>query len=163
MSRETLSQEHPMSVEEVDAAAAGLGAKVERSLNTTTVRVEPGKVRAACSAISSVPGLYHLSTITAVDLGGSVELLYHFWKGRSFVTVKTDLPKESLVVDSVSGILASATLYEAEIQDLFGVKFDGNPYTGRRLLLPDDYPADAPPPLRAEADPEKIRRMMKLE
>ncbi len=120
-------------------------------------------MKEVCAAVSSIPGLYHLSTITAVDLGDRIELLYHFWKGRSFVTVKTEASKNSLAVSSVSDTLPSATLYEAEIQDLFGVKFEGNPYAGRRLLLPDDYPAEAPPPLRTEADPEKIRKLMKLE
>jgi len=63
----------------------------------------------------------------------------------------------------VSEFIPSATLYEAEIQDLLGVAFEGNPYLGKKLLLPDDYPPDATPPLRKDADPEKIRKMMKLE
>ncbi len=152
-----------MPADEVEAAAASLGAAVSTARNIRTIQVEPARVKEACTTISSLPGFYHLSTITALDLGKDIELLYHFWKGRSFVNVKTLVPKDQLALDSVSGILTSATLYEAEIQDLFGVKFGGNPYAGRRLLLPDDYPADAPPPLRTEADPAKIRRMMKLE
>ena len=114
-------------------------------------------------AVASLPGLYHLTTVTAVDLGPAIELMYHFWKERSFVTVKTEVGKDSLTIESLSGALPSATLYEAEIQDLFGVTFAGNPYAGRRLLLPDGYPADEPPPLRSEADPRRIRRKMKLE
>jgi NADH:ubiquinone oxidoreductase subunit C len=152
-----------MSADELESAAARLGAKATKSHNTWTLRVEPAKVKEACAAISSIPGLYHLSTITAVDLGDRIELLYHFWKGRSFVAVETEVSKNQPALGSVSDLLASATLYEAEIQDLFGVRFEGNPFSGRRLLLSDDYPTDAPPPLRTEADPEKIRKLMKLE
>ncbi len=152
-----------MSSSQLESVAAGLGASVARGMHVSVVAVPKEKVRDACAAVASLPGFYHLSTITAVDTGNQVELLYHFWKGKSFVAVKTELPKGSLEIESVSGLLTSATLYEAEIQDLFGVTFTGNPYTGRRLLLPDEYPKDAPPPLRVEADPEKIRKLMELE
>ena len=147
----------------IDALAERLGGMVGESRNARSVAVPPGKVKEACAAVAAVPGFYHLSTVTGVDKGTAVELMYHFWQGRSFVTVRTDLPKEDLSIESISGALPAATLYEAEIQDLFGVTFRGNPYTGKRLLLPDDYPAEAPPPLRQEADPDKIRRLMKLE
>jgi NADH:ubiquinone oxidoreductase subunit C len=152
-----------LSSEEIGEVAKGLGSAVVKSLNTLTIEVAQERVKEACAAVSSLPGFYHLSTITAVDLGERIELLYHFWRGRVFVNVKTELPKDHLTLPSVSAMLTSATLYEAEIQDLFGVTFEGNPYTGKRLLLPDDYPSDAPPPLRVEADPEKIRKLMKLE
>ncbi len=152
-----------MPADELESAAARLGVGITSSRNTRIIQVGHERLKEVCAAVSSIPGLYHLSTITAVDLGDRIELLYHFWKGRNFVTVKTEASKNSLAVSSVSDTLPSATLYEAEIQDLFGVKFEGNPYAGRRLLLPDDYPAEAPPPLRTEADPEKIRKLMKLE
>ena len=147
----------------VDEVARRLGATVEKAVKAKVIRVKPESVKVACVAVSEVPGLYHLSTVTALDLGESIELLYQFWQGRGFVEVRCDLPKTDPVVDSISEELPAATLYEAEIQDLFGVKFRGSPYAGRRLLLPDDYPNEAPPPLRREADPEKIRRLMKLE
>ena len=152
-----------MSSDELARVASKVGASVTKAVHSTVVTVPKEKAKEACAAIAPIPGLYHLSTITAVDTGENVELLYHFWKGRSFVTVKTELPKDGLVTESVSGLLASATLYEAEIHDLFGVTFTGNPYMGRRLLLPDSYPKDAPPPLRKEADPEKIRKLLELE
>ena len=147
----------------VEEVAATLGTKVEKAVKARVIRVDPESVRQACLAVSSIPGLYHLSTITALDNGEAIELLYQFWQGKAFVEVRSEVSKSNPVVDSISSELPAATLYEAEIQDLFGVKFTGNPYAGKRLLLPDEYPADAPPPLRKEADPEKIRRLMKLE
>ena len=113
--------------------------------------------------MASLPGLFHLSTMTGFDWGETIEILYHFWQGKRFVDVRTSVPKSAPRMKSVSGEIAAATLYEAEIQDILGVSFDGNPFQGKRLLLPDNYPAEAPPPLTKEANPEKISKMLELE
>jgi len=133
--------------------------------NTKTIEliVPPDKVPIACQRVAAIPGLYHLSTMTGYDKGESIEILYHFWQGRRFVDVRTSVPKVAPRLKSISSLVAAATLYEAEIQDILGVSFDGNPFQGKRLLLPDTYPAEAPPPLTKEANPEKIRKMLELE
>ena len=152
-----------MSGEELTELAARLGGILATRKKSVEMTVPPEKVNEACKAVSSLPGLYHLTTITGLDLGNDIGLLYQFWKGRSFVVVRTSVPKANPRMQSISGSLPSAILYEAEIQDLLGVSFEGNPYYGKKLLLPDSYPAEAPPPLRKEADPDKIRKMMELE
>ncbi|MGD1055130.1 MAG: NADH-quinone oxidoreductase subunit C [Nitrososphaerales archaeon] len=152
-----------MSNEELAELAARLGGSIASHPKSVDLIVSPDKVLEACKSVSSIPGLYHLSTITGLDLGEEIGILYQFWQGRRFVVVRTAVPKTNPKIQSVSGSLPSATLYEAEIQDLLGVSFEGNPYLGKRLLLPDNYPAEAPPPLRKEADPQKIRKMMELE
>lgn len=152
-----------MSSEELAKLAISLGGSLATRLKANELTVPPNKVLEACKSVSSMPGLYHLTTITGLDLGVEIGLLYHFWQGRGFVAVRTAVPKTNPKIQSISGSLASATLYEAEIQDLLGVSFEGNPYMGKKLLLPDNYPAEALPPLRKEADPDKIRKMMELE
>jgi NADH:ubiquinone oxidoreductase subunit C len=152
-----------LSNEELAELAARLGGSIASHPKSVDLIVSPDKVLEACKSVSSIPGLYHLSTITGLDLGEEIGILYQFWQGRRFVVVRTAVPKTNPKIQSVSGSLPSATLYEAEIQDLLGVSFEGNPYLGKRLLLPDNYPAEAPPPLRKEADPQKIRKMMELE
>ena len=152
-----------MSSEELTGLAVKLGGSVTTHVKTVELNVPPDKVLEACKSVSSMPGLYHLSTVTGLDLGEEIGILYQFWQGRGFVVVRTVVPKTDARLQSISGSLPSATFYEAEIQDLLGVSFEGNPYLGKRLLLPDDYPAEAPPPLRKEADPKKIRKMMGLE
>jgi NADH:ubiquinone oxidoreductase subunit C len=152
-----------LSSEALAALAVKLGGSFSPGPKSSIISVSPAMVADACKGVSSLPGLYHLSTMTGLDLGEEIAVLYHFWEGRRFVQVKTQVPKSSPKLPSISEMIPSATLYEAEIQDLLGVAFEGNPYLGKKLLLPDNYPADAPPPLRREADPEKIRKMMKLE
>ena len=152
-----------MSEEQVRALAAEIGATVGANIKTIELLVPPDRVPLACKRVASLPGLYHLSTMTGFDRGETIEILYHFWQGRRFVDVRTSVPKSAPRMKSISGEIAAATLYEAEIQDILGVSFDGNPFQGKRLLLPVNYPAEAPPPLTKEADPEKIRKMLELE
>ncbi len=149
--------------DELEPLAQALEGQVTKGKKYQLVAVKPERITEACKAVSSLPGFNHLSTITALDLGKEISIYYHFWAGKRFLVVRTSVPKSNPVLHSVTGGLPAATLYESEVADLFGVTFEGNPMTGRRLLLPDTYPKDAPPPLTKEADPEKIRRMMGLE
>jgi Ni,Fe-hydrogenase III component G len=98
-----------------------------------------------------------------MDTGTEIAILYHFWLGKTFFVVRTTVPKSLPKLASIIPSIPAATLYEAEVHDLLGVTFVGNPFMKSKLLLPDEYPKDAPPPLWKEADPAKIRRMMGLE
>ena len=152
-----------MSSEELAPLAARLGGTVAAGPRTAVLSVPPDKVIEACKGVSSLPGWYHLSAMTGLDMGQDIAILYHFWQGRRFIQVRTQVPKAAPKLKSISGDLAAGVIYEAEIQDLLGVAFEGNPFLGKKLLLPDIYPADAPPPMRKDADPHKIKKMMELE
>ncbi len=149
-----------MSNEALQTIAANTGGTVTAGRKTLVLTVNPDRVSDACSKVASMPGFYHLSTITGIDLGEQIAVIYHFWQGKAFISVRTLVPKTDLRVPSITPTIPAALLYEAEVKDLLGVVFEGNPFMGRKLLLPDNYPADAPPPLRREADPEKIRKML---
>jgi NADH:ubiquinone oxidoreductase subunit C len=140
------------------------GAQVTKDRRSTVLTVSSDKVREMFKILQEeLPDFYHLSTITGFDEGGTIGVLYHFWKGQEFLSIKTSVPKENAALDTISDLLPAAILYEAEVKDLLGVEFKGNRVARQRLILPDSYPPDAPPPLRKEADPEKIRKMMQLE
>jgi len=51
------------------------------------------------------------------------------------------LPLKNDVIPTITDIIPGALLYEREIHDLFGVKFEGHPNL-EPLILPDDWPAD---------------------
>ena len=152
-----------MSSEELAPLAARVGGTIAAGPKTAILSVSPEKVIEACKEVTSLPGWYHLSAITGMDIGQDIAILYHFWHGKRFIQVRTQVPKSAPRLKSISGDIAAGVIYEAEIQDLLGVAFEGNPFLGKKLLLPDIYPADAPPPMRKDADPHKIRRMMELE
>jgi len=152
-----------LSSEELTPLASRLGGTVAPGPRTTIISVPPEKVVDACKGVASLPGWYHLSTITGMDLGQDIAILYHFWQGRRFIQVRTQVPKSAPRLKSITGELAAAVIYEAEIQDVLGVAFEGNPFLGKRIILPDAYPADAPPPLQKGTDPHKIKKLMELE
>ena len=87
-------------------------------------------------------GFYHLSTITGIDTGSGIELLYHFWN-KTGLTLRLVLPYETLQVDTLTELIPGAQFYEQEIAEMLGISIIG--LTGAPLLLPDDW--DSTPPL----------------
>lgn len=82
---------------------------------------------------------YHISTISGVDIGENFEILYHLANENCVLTVRTLTPRNDPKVPTITGVIPGATLYEREIQDMFGIKVEGHP-NPVRLLLPDDWP-----------------------
>ena len=152
-----------MDKDYVSKLSESVGGSLSDVRKSIVLTVEPASISNACALIKQSPSLYHLSALTGVDEGQTISVYYHFWEDTSFLTIKTHVPKADPRLQSVADILPSAVLYEAEVKDLLGVIFEGNPFMKGKLLLPENYPSEAPPPLRKEADPAKIRKMMGLE
>ncbi len=94
-------------------------------------------------------GFNHLITITAVDRKTYIELIYHLSNLQGKVQhLSVRISKEKPVVPDISNLIPGAKIFEREVYDLFGVDFKGlNEAEKMRLLLPDCYPREAPPPL----------------
>jgi NADH:ubiquinone oxidoreductase subunit C len=68
-----------------------------------------------------------------------LEALYHFVQGAAVLTLRVSAPYHDTRLPSVCSVIPSATLYERELQEMFGFVVEGTPDPGR-LLLPDDWP-----------------------
>lgn len=89
----------------------------------------------------------YLTAITGLDLGaaaGEIEVLYHFCAGPVVVTLRVRTPRDAASVPSVCGLIPSASLFERELSEMFGVTVMGAP-DAHRLLLPDDWPEGVHP------------------
>lgn len=75
-----------------------------------------------------------------------LEALYHFVNGAAVATLRVSVPYHDARLPTICPIIPSATLYERELQEMFGIVVEGTPDPGR-LLLPDDWP-DGVYPLR---------------
>jgi NADH:ubiquinone oxidoreductase subunit C len=90
-------------------------------------------------------GGWHLSAITGMDIpqteheDGQIELLYQFCQRAIIVTLRIRVIYGSPIAPSICGVIPSATLYEREMIEMFGVILEGTP-SKARLLLPDDWP-----------------------
>jgi len=111
----------------------------------------------------------YLSAITGLDrtqleaaagdtetLARSFDVLYHFCRGASVLTVRVTIPRENPVLPSISGVIPSAVLQERELSETFGIEITGMPAHGR-LLLSDDWPAGLYP-MRKEHTPDFIHQ-----
>jgi Ni,Fe-hydrogenase III component G len=143
-----------MDKEELKKRAENLlaptGAQTSRPAETRVdAVVSADKLVTAAKAL--VDGKWgYLSAITGLDnpAGNGMELLYQFCEGPIVTTLRVAVPYEKAVVPSVCSIIPSATLYEREIIEMFGITIEGTPNTDK-LLLPDDWP-DGVYPLRKE-------------
>ena len=85
----------------------------------------------------------YLSAITGLDLGieaSKIEVLYHFCSLKYILTLRVPTPRLEPSVPSICQILPSASLYERELMEMFGVVVADTPNPDR-LFLPDDWPA----------------------
>ena len=113
------------------------------------VTLSPVHLRQAVEILTERFNLYHLSTITAQDVDGRIELLYHFWEGTG-LTLRTSLPREDARIATLTDLIPGAAFYEREVSEMLHVTFEGHP-DPRPLLLPDDWNGEAP--LRTEFSP----------
>jgi len=123
------------------------------------IEVESSQVRDWVKDFVDRGDYRHLSTISGYEEGDRFYLVYHFLDQEGELNVRTSLPKEEAVIDSITPVIPGAVLYEREIQDLLGVKFRDIP-DSRRLILPEDWP-EGVYPLRKDFKPEEMKKWAK--
>jgi NADH-quinone oxidoreductase subunit C len=98
--------------------------------------------------------------VTAVDWPAReprFDVVWHFYSTRDHVRIrlKTGVPGDDPVVDSLVSLYGSAGFMERECHDMFGIRFEGNPDLRPILLyegfeghpLRKDYPKEHEQPL----------------
>ena len=131
--------------------------------NESLVEVSQDILKAFVSHLVNDLHVRHLMTITGLDLGQNLGITYHFSMEHDTLHVRTFVPKTKPVAASIVDIVPGAILYEMELHDMFGIEFVGNPWKDRKLLLPDDWPSDLPPPLLKSTKADQIRKRLGLE
>lgn len=121
------------------------------------VKIDKSIVKDAVNMLVS-QGYTHISTITGLDTGRGLEVLYHLDRMGSLITVRVDIPYDDPKLPSITDIIPGAVLYEGEVRDLFGVSFEGNPYP-KPIVLPDGWP-EGFHPLRKVYKVDDIRKVI---
>ena len=100
----------------------------------------------------------HLSTITGLDLGAEIEVVYHLaYQGSIELSLGLTVSKNNPSVPTVTDLIPGAVLYEREVHDLLGVNFEGHPDLSP-LVLPEGWPQDVYP-LRKEHSLEQLKEI----
>ncbi len=119
-----------------------LGEKIIEATNPSKrrvfIKVLPENLLLAISVLKEKLNFLHLSTISGVDKGQNLEILYHFANKTAVLTVRTEVPEDKPEIKTITSIIPGAILYEREIQDMFGIKVLEIP-DPRPLLLPDGW------------------------
>lgn len=123
------------------------------------ILVEKNVFKEAITHIIKKLKFVHLSTITGVDLGEEIEVIYHFSRdGAVELSLKVRVPKNKPVLPTITDITPGVALYEREVHDILGVVFKGHPNLSR-LILPDDWP-NGVYPLRKEWTFKKVKKVI---
>lgn len=135
----------PTILESGKAALAPLTLKLETpEENRLDIYIAPESLVEAVRVMVELGG-WHLSAITGLDVpqssesDGAIELLYQFCKRAAVISLRLLVPYGMPEVASICGVIPSATLYERELMEMFGVLIDDTPVHAK-LLLPDDWP-----------------------
>jgi len=151
-----MSDEHrAVAASDIEAVAADLQSKftfpegalkVQRATRLW-VEVDQGSFAEVFDHIVKNLGFSILCTITGLDLGTDLGLIYHLARdGGIMANVKTRVPKDQ-TMKSVTPYFAGAAIYESELEDLLGARIDGKP-PGPRYPLPEDWPQGDHPLLK---------------
>jgi NADH-quinone oxidoreductase subunit C len=143
------------------AEEAGTKITSERK-NENTIEVSQDKLKTFVGHLVNDVHVRHLMTITGLDAGQNLVIIYNFSLERDRINVRTSIPKTKPSTLSIVDIVPGAILYEMELHDMFGIEFLGNPWKDQKLLLPDEW-GDLPPPLLKTTKVADIRRRLGLE
>lgn len=120
------------------------GTEIEPELadGAVVLKVKPESIVSVCKMLKDTPelGFDYPASITGVDRGDKIELIYHLTALSSGdkVILRTELDREKPEIDSVFEVWKGADWQEREIFDLLGVNFRNHPEM-RRILLPDNW------------------------
>ena len=119
--------------------------------NRILIDVKKESIREASKKVMEIGGRYQVSTgYDNIERDGTLGLIHSFVfdKDNVFINIRTFVPQDDPVLESITPDIPNAGWSEREYQDLLGFRFEGHPKP-KRLILADDFP-DGIYPLRKE-------------
>ncbi|MEE9323492.1 MAG: NADH-quinone oxidoreductase subunit C [Candidatus Aenigmarchaeota archaeon] len=84
-------------------------------------------------------GLSRVSSISGVDVGKGIEVIYHFIHKKKTINFRISLDKKDCAVDSITDIYPGANLFERELYEMIGVNVRNHPNL-KKLFLDKNSP-----------------------
>jgi len=141
------------------------GVRIRAKRKSLWVKVDRDKIRDAVEYFIEIADVYpHFSIISASDEGDEVELNYHFTLGfgklheEFSVNFKVSIPKNDLVIKSITKMVPAVIYSEREIREMMGVEFD-ELEDKRHMFLTKDFPDGIYPWRRDETAPKETNKL----
>ena len=80
-----------------------------------------------------------ISTITGIDTGKDIEVIYHFDVLGKIINIKFTTSRNNAKVMTISSIFPGAKLFERELSEMLGIEVEGNAEP-ELLFLSEDTP-----------------------
>jgi NADH-quinone oxidoreductase subunit C len=128
----------------VDIVREEVQADVHTYRDHVTLTFDREQVLPVAALLRDQHGFIVLTHLTAVDYLGRktprfhVVYQLHNREQDLRLFLRTPVPEEDPVTDSVVDIFPNANWYEREVWDLYGIRFEGHPNL-RRIMLPEDW------------------------
>ncbi len=119
---------------------------LKQEKNEIWVKVKKEKLKRVLEKLRNL-GVSRISSISGVDVGKKIEIIYHFIYNENIINIRTSVPKEKPEISTIIEIYPGANLFERELAEMLGVKVLGHP-NPKRLFLPEDW--EGKPPLRKD-------------
>ncbi len=147
----------------VQSRMAGVKKKVERK--SLWVDVEREQLKEIVGIlVENAEEFPHFCVASASDIGGSVEVNYHFTInfGRQLeeiqITFRATIPKNDLWVPTLTDIIPATVFSERELREMMGIEIEGLE-DKRHLFLTEDFPEGVYPWRRDETGPKKLNKL----
>lgn len=130
---------------EIKERVQGLSGDVK--LRDIWLTVERDIFRDLVETLHNEIDLLHISVVSPVDMGETVEVIYHFaiYYGvpgkECIINIKVVLPKDDLTIPTITDILPGVLFGELEMKQMMGINVIGLKDEGP-LFLPDEFPDD---------------------
>jgi len=109
------------------------------------VTVKRESLHAICQFLRDDPAMafdyfVHVSSVDWPDEEERFEIVYEVYsiRKRHRIRIKSRVPEDDCIVDSMTDIWRGAEFMEREVFDMMGIRFRHHPDL-RRILMPDDY------------------------
>ena len=102
------------------------------------ISAEKKKIRDILKKLKDL-GVLRISSITAVDLGKDLEVIYHLIFQNRPINIRIPVGKKTHTIETITDIFPGANLFEREVSEMFGIHIKGHP-DPRKLFLGETSP-----------------------
>jgi NADH:ubiquinone oxidoreductase subunit C len=124
----------------VSSLGFDLGEAKADSWGNPTFEVTPDRLLELGTALREKLEMTYLACLAPLDWPDRWEVVYHLYDfpRKTWLALKTRIPKDTFKVPSVTSLWPAADWYEREGYDMYGVEFEGHPHLCR-ILMSDDW------------------------